>query len=189
MLPRILEYGKILIESKVQAGDIVIDATCGNGHDTLFLSSLVGKEGKVFAFDIQEVAIANTKRNLDNQNLNNVTLYHMGHENILTTIPKEYLGNISGVMFNLGYLPGGDKSITTTGKTTIQAVDDLLNILKVNGIIVLIIYHGHNEGKKEKDELLSYLQTIDQKYAQVLQYSFINQKNNAPFLIAIEKLR
>lgn len=189
MLPRVLEYGKILIEDKVKPGDIVIDATCGNGNDTLFLSKLVGEKGNVFAFDIQEEAINNTKHKLDIEKLNNVTLYQTGHENIITTIPTKYFGNISGAMFNLGYLPGGDKTITTTGKTTIKAICDLLNIMKVNGIIVLIIYHGHEEGKKEKHELLSYLQTIDQKYAQVLQYSFINQRNNAPFLIAIEKIK
>ncbi|ERJ13395.1 tRNA (mnm(5)s(2)U34)-methyltransferase [Haloplasma contractile] len=188
-LERVLQYAKTLIKACTGKGDIAIDATIGNGHDSLFLSKLVGESGHVYGYDIQKQAIEKTRNLLDQHKIEQVTLFHKGHEYILDTVPSSLYGNVSSAIFNLGYLPGSDKTVTTKGSTTIKAINQLLQILKVGGIIVLVVYHGHPEGQVEKDELLDYVSTLNQKYAHVLRYQFVNQKNHAPFIIAIEKVK
>lgn len=184
----ILPFARKLLEKSVQSGDICVDATAGNGHDTLFLAQLVGKNGQVYSFDIQEKAIVKTKNRLMTENqLEQVTLIHDGHEKVKDYIPKQYYGKVTGAIFNLGYLPGGDKSIVTTPKTTIQAIENLLELLAIGGMIVLVIYHGHDEGKVERDAILQFVESLPQENAYVLKYQFINQKNNPPFIVAIEK--
>lgn len=187
-LDGILPFARQLIEKAVSPGDCVIDATLGNGHDTLFLANLIGDSGMVYGFDIQEEAIFNTRKRLLNKQLaDRITLFHKGHEHILTSIPESHHGKIKAAIFNLGYLPGGDKTIVTTPLTTISAIKQLLELMAPEGIIVLVIYHGHLEGAIEREELLQFVKELDQKAAHVLQYQFINQKNNPPFIIAIEK--
>jgi predicted methyltransferase len=187
-LERILPFARRLMEQAIAPGDIVVDGTIGNGHDTVFLSKLVGETGRVYGFDIQELAIqATTSRLIENQLMQRVTLLHKSHEQMKDSIPQKDHGKISGAIFNLGYLPGGDKSIVTQSKSTISAVEQLLEIMAPEGIIVLVIYHGHEKGAVERDELLYFCQQLDQNLAYVLQYQFINQINSPPFIIAIEK--
>ncbi|KUP06331.1 rRNA methyltransferase [Bacillus coahuilensis m2-6] len=187
-LKRILPFARDLLQSAVDKGDIVIDATMGNGHDTLYLAQLVGEEGHVFAFDIQNEAIDSTRMQLKKSGITEgVTLIHRGHEHVKDAVPADVHGNVKGAIFNLGYLPGGDKRIVTTANTTIQAIESLLSIMSPEGVIVLVIYHGHDEGKEERDKLLTYVENLDQKMAHVLRYQFINQQNHPPFIVAIEK--
>ncbi len=188
MLEGILPFARTLLRNAVQTGDAAVDATAGNGHDTLFLAELVGENGRVYSFDIQQEAIDNTRKRLQQHGLEDrCILIRDGHENIPSHIPQTFRGRIKGAVFNLGYLPGGDKSIVTKPETTIRAVEGLLDILAPGGIIVLVVYHGHPEGKRERDELLPYVSQLDQKLYHVLRYEFINQKNDPPFIIAIEK--
>lgn len=169
-------------------GDVVIDATVGNGNDTLFLSSLVGPSGKVFGFDIQKEALERTLARLQKETADeNVQLFHSGHENLKELLPNEVFGKVKAAIFNLGYLPKGDHSIITKPNTTIEALEQLLEIMSPGGIIVLVIYYGHPGGEHEKDTILDYVHQLDQQKAHVLQYQFLNQKNNPPFIIAIEK--
>ncbi|GKU84812.1 class I SAM-dependent methyltransferase [Niallia sp. NCCP-28] len=187
-LERILPFARSLLANCIQSGDIAVDATMGNGHDTLFLAKLVGDSGKVFSFDIQQDALIATEKKVAENNLkDSVFLSLCGHEQIKSVIPPSFHGKVTGAVFNLGYLPGGDKSIVTTSATTIEAIKQLLEILAPEGIIVLVIYHGHPEGQQERDALLQYVESIDQQTAHVLEYRFINQMNNPPFIIAIEK--
>lgn len=188
-LEQAINYAKTLINLCTKLGDITIDATVGNGNDTIFLSQIVKETGVVFGFDIQQQAIENTRKILNENNIKNVQLFQIGHEHLQEYIPIKYHGKIASAVFNLGYLPKGNKNITTKGTTTISAIKQLLDILKINGLIVLVVYPGHEEGRLEKEELLEYLSTLDQKVTQVLTYQFINQVNDAPFLIAIEKLK
>ena len=186
MLKKPLSFSHDIIMSTVSKGDYVIDATLGNGHDTLFLADLVGETGRVFGFDIQKAAIESTKERLaKDELLEQVKLIHDGHENMASYIPEEK--RISAVMFNLGYLPKGDKHIVTTSKTTIQAIESLFDMLASEGIIVLVIYPGHPEGQIESNAVFNYLQQFNQQKAHVLQYGFINQQNNPPYICAIEK--
>lgn len=185
-LDRILPYARHLLEKAAGPGDVVVDGTMGNGHDTVFLSQLVGENGHVYSFDIQESALEQTRGRLEEKQLTkNVTLIHAGHEQVKTFIPAGT--EIAGAIFNLGYLPGGDKEIITTAPTTISSVEQLLEMMKPEGIIVLVIYHGHPGGDIERDEILRFACSLPQDTAHVLEYKFINQRNNPPFIVAIEK--
>src|SRR5690554_2854277 len=99
-----------------------------------------------------------------------VNLIHDGHENVEKHILTEHKGKISGAIFNLGYLPGSDKSIVTKPKTTLQAINSILAELNKEGILVLVVYHGHSEGKKEKEQLLQFVQSLPQDSYHVLKY-------------------
>ncbi len=187
-LERILPFARSLLAKAIKPGDAVVDGTLGNGHDAEMLCELVGEDGRVFGFDIQETAIENSMKRIEESHFEDrVMFFQRGHENVKKSIPPQYHGEISAAIFNLGYLPGGDKSLVTKPDTTISAIDQLLDIMAVEGIIVLVIYHGHPEGAVERDILLQYAERIEQKKAHVLQYRFINQVNNPPFIIAIEK--
>ena len=182
-LERVLPYVKTLLKSSVVPGDIVIDATAGNGHDTLFLSELVGQEGRVYSFDIQPEAVQATIERLGDRK--NATVIHAGHETIANHVNEE----VAAAVFNLGYLPGADHSIITRPNTTIQAIESCLELLKVGGLVILTVYHGHEGGDEERDSLLSYLRSLPQSYVHVLKYEFINQQNHPPFILAIEKMK
>ncbi|WP_203361422.1 class I SAM-dependent methyltransferase [Bacillus sp. REN10] len=187
-LDGILPFVRKLLEKTITDGSIAIDATLGNGHDTLFLAKLVGDNGHVYGFDVQELAVTNTKTRLEEHQLHDrATLFNCGHEQAAASIPEKWHGHISGAVFNLGYLPKGDKAIVTKPETTISAIEQIFSMLHPGGIIVLVIYHGHEEGAVEKEALLKYVADLDQQKAHVLQYQFINQANQPPFIIAIEK--
>ncbi|MGS2779747.1 class I SAM-dependent methyltransferase [Robertmurraya sp. GLU-23] len=187
-LERILPFARSLLEKAFILDTVAVDATIGNGHDTYFLAKLASGTGHVYGFDIQDQALQATKERLAKENLSDrVTLIHRGHEEVKDFIPQSAKGKVTAAIFNLGYLPGGDKSIVTKPETTIFAIEQLLDLLAVEGIIVLVIYHGHEEGAIERDKLLQYVKELDQEKAHVLRYQFENQKNNAPFIIAIEK--
>lgn len=162
ILEGILPYARTLLEKAVTPGDAVVDATMGNGHDTVFLANLVGEKGTVFAFDVQTEALKKTKERLEQHQLTDrVVLYHRGHEELIRTIPEKFHGKITAAIFNLGYLPGSDKSIVTKPETTKEAVEQLLEIMAPGGVIVLVVYHGHEEGKRKRRTLF-FVRSIDQ---------------------------
>ena len=184
-LLRVLPMAKQLLAESVNSGDIVVDATAGNGNDTQFLAGLAGELGHVYAFDIQQAALDSTAKRLGELN-SRVSLILDSHENVDQYITDE----VGGAMFNLGYLPHGeDLSIVTKPDSTINALHKLLNMLKVGGIISIAVYDGHNGGSNERDALLSYVQSLHQADFQVIKYEQLNRQNNPPFLIAIEKMR
>ncbi|WP_186575862.1 tRNA (mnm(5)s(2)U34)-methyltransferase [Aquibacillus kalidii] len=187
MLKRVISYAHELMETTVNPGETVVDGTCGNGKDTLFLGKLVGQTGHVVGFDIQADAIANTKALLEQEEVKNAHVIHDGHEHVEHYFKKYKVESIGGAIFNLGYLPGSDKSVITTPTTTIQAIDTLVAYLKKGGLIVLVVYHGHPGGDTERDALFNHLSKLEQRQFNVLQYGFINQKNSPPFILAIEK--
>ncbi|WP_059103746.1 class I SAM-dependent methyltransferase [Shouchella shacheensis] len=183
----ILPFARSLLEQAVQKGDTVIDGTAGNGHDTVFLAELVGEEGLVCSFDIQQEAIKRTKQRVVEAGVDKqVQLHPFGHERVREVEAIRTSHRLSGVIFNLGYLPRGDKSIVTQPHTTIEAINGLLAYMQPGGIVVLVIYHGHPEGTMEKDELLRFATSLPQQDYHVLQYSFMNQKNDPPIILAIE---
>jgi len=186
-LKGIIHYSHQLLKASVARGETVIDATCGNGKDTLFLSNQVGSDGHVLAFDIQQQAIENTKQLLSDHQRANTRVVHDNHANLSRYLSPEMRGCIGGAIFNLGYLPKSDKTVITHGETTIQAIDTILHYLKQGGLIVVVVYHGHAGGRQEKETILEYLISLDQKEYNVLQYGFINQNNTPPFILAIEK--
>jgi len=176
------EYAKKVIKE----GDTVIDATCGNGRDTLFLAGLVGNSGKVYAFDIQNEALCQTRKRLsDGGVIDRCVLIHDGHENMQKYVNRP----VNLVMFNLGYRPGGDHTICTKGETTFRAVQAALELLEVNGLIILVIYHGGDSGFDERDYLLKMLPGLNSETSVVMMTNFINLPNNPPILVCIEKLK
>lgn len=182
----ILEFSHRLLKNAAREGDTVVDATIGNGHDTSLLAHLIGDQGKVFGFDIQEQAIVNTRKKLEDEGLiHRVELLHQGHETIGDVLSEET--SLSAAVFNLGYLPRGDKSIITLPSTTLQAFEGVLDRLKSGGIMVVVIYYGHPGGREEKDAVEHYLSHLDQNDFHVLKYRFINQKNNPPYILAVER--
>jgi predicted methyltransferase len=187
-LSRILPFAKELLEKVVEPGGVVVDATVGNGHDTLFLAKLVGKKGQVYGFDIQERAVENTKARLNEHGVGDRAQILMeSHAHVKEVISDEKHGMVQAAIFNLGYLPGSDKEIITKPDSTLKAIESFLEILKPGGLIILVVYYGHEGGVEEKERLMTYLYDLDQTKAHVLQYQFLNQKNNPPFLIAVEK--
>ncbi len=187
-LDQILPFARNLLEKAISTGDVAVDCTMGNGHDTVFLAKLVGEFGKVHAFDIQEQALANTATKLKSESLSDrVILHQVCHSEVETRIPAHDHGKITGAVFNLGYLPGADKEITTTADSTIAAIVALLEVMASGGIIVVVIYHGHPAGQIERDAILSYVGSIPREIADVLEYKFLNYQNNPPFIVAIEK--
>lgn len=185
-LMRVLPFAKHLLREHVMPGTVAIDMTAGNGHDTLFLAELVG-DGHVYAFDVQEEAVTATRQRLEEAGISErVSVIHDSHHTVRTVVENE-TRPITAAVFNLGYLPGSDKTVTTTGETTIDALRQLQDVMAIGGVIVVVIYHGHDSGKVERDEVLAYVESLDQKQAGVLRYGFINQVNHPPFIIAIEK--
>ncbi|WP_445344403.1 class I SAM-dependent methyltransferase [Brevibacillus reuszeri] len=183
MFPNVLEVARKLIRERVREGETVVDATMGNGNDTLFLAQLVKENGKVIAFDIQPLAIEKTKERLEREGVADwVEMKLASHEEI-----EKLEGSAGAIMFNLGYLPGGDKEITTQAASTIRAIQSGLNVLRPGGIMTVMIYWGHAAGEVEKDAVESFCHELSQLEFLVLKYQYINQQNQAPFLLAIER--
>ena len=119
--------------------------------------------GHIFGFDIQDIAINNTKKLLDENNINNYTLFNCSHDLILEKL-NVYKGKISFIVYNLGYLPNGNKDITTNYESTISSIKGSLKLLNKKGIIVITVYPGHDEGKIESEKIREFLKTIDNIY-------------------------
>ncbi|WP_137598112.1 class I SAM-dependent methyltransferase [Paucilactobacillus kaifaensis] len=179
-----LEFSHTILKDNISLGETVIDATVGNGNDTIFLASLVGKSGRVYGFDIQQTAIDKTKQQLLLTGLQQqTTLICSGHEHIGQYVTEQ----IAGAIFNLGYLPGGDKNVITHGNTTIKAIQTMLPLLRRGGTICLVIYYGHPGGDDERQSVEQFATQLDQKKFNVLEYQFINQAHTPPRLVAIQK--
>lgn len=185
-IPSILTMAHNLIQSVVGPGDTAIDATAGNGHDTLFLARLVGNTGQVFSFDIQNGALVAAKKRLHEAGLNHrVTFIHAGHEEMIAHLQAHNIKNpIRGIMFNLGYLPKGDPEIITRPASTLCALKQSLELLDTGGMITAVFYTGHPGGTEEARTALSFLESLTSKRYQIIRYEMMN-RNHAPFLIAV----
>ena len=172
------------MKSHVKEGDTVIDATAGKGRDTLLLSNLVGNTGHVYAFDIQKEAIDRTSDLLVENDRENVSLILDSHHKM-----AEYVKRARAVVFNFGFLPGGDHNIYSHGDTSTKAIDAALSILEEDGFISICSYYGGDTGFEERDALLSYLENLDQKKYTVMLQSFHNRQGYPPLFLIIEKNR
>lgn len=184
---QITEYCHSLIECFCEKAEFCIDATMGNGFDTLFLCRLSDPEGKVLSFDIQEKALANTAELLEKEGCaERVELVMDSHENIDKYAELE---TADVIMFNFGYLPGGDHSLSTRANTSLTAVKKCLDILKSGGIMSLCIYSGGDSGYEEKEALLEYIRSLDHKKYIVITHEFANRPNDPPLLVLIKKIK
>lgn len=175
---------KNIMEIHIKEGFKTLDCTVGNGNDTAALAKLVGDKGLVYGFDIQEIAINSTRSLLDSINLSHrVNLVKDSHENIDNYIQEK----LDFIIYNLGYLPKGDKEIKTNKESTIISLKKALHLLNTNGIMLVTVYVGHDGGMEEKRAIESLLSTLNQKEYNVLKYDFINQLNYPPVLYGVEK--
>ena len=165
---------------------IFIDATAGNGHDTLFLAQHIEKGSKILVFDIQESAILQTRQLLQKHDLApKVTCILDSHANISNYLEQDERVRLA--IFNLGYLPGSDKKIITIPSSTLEAIQILLERLEKYGKIIIVSYYGHDGGLDEKNSVEGLISTLPQKEWSVLKYQFINQINCPPICYIIEK--
>ena len=176
----ILNKVRQIIDKNLKENDIAVDMTTGNGNDTLYLCNTLNK-GFVFGFDTQSDAINNTDKLLKDNKKENYKLFNESHENINVTL-KEYKGKISLILFNLGYLPNGNKKIMTNHISTVNAIKNSFEMLNNKGIILAVIY-PHEEGKKEGTCIKKYLEDNNINYNE-----YHNTDNiNAPYLIEIKR--
>ena len=176
-MKRPLEMAHDFLAQVITQEDIVVDATMGNGHDTLFLAKLAKQ---VYAFDIQE---EKTSQRIQEAGLTNVDLILQGHETV-----DQFVTEVKVAIFNLGYLPSADKSIITQPQTTIESLDKLCQMLIKGGRIAIMIYYGHEGGDIERDAVLDFVSQLPQQEYTATIYRTLNQINNPPFLVMIEKL-
>ena len=183
---QITEWCHHFIREHVKEGDCCIDATAGNGNDTLVLCELVGETGKVIAFDIQEEAVANTKKRLaEHSVLERAQVLLESHVN-MSRYAK--LDSVSCIVFNFGYLPGGDHELATRKESSITAIHEGLRLLKKGGIMSLCIYSGGDSGFEERDGILSEIKRLDGKKYLVIVSEYYNRPNNPPIPVMIVKL-
>jgi predicted methyltransferase len=182
-LPRLTEMAHRLLMDRVKEGDTVVDATAGNGHDTVFLAQLVGENGRVHAYDIQAAAIEATAARLERAGLRErVILHHASHADIAVLSDP-----LQAVVFNLGYLPGSDKTVITQATSTLQAVQAALAKLVSGGMVLLVLYRGHPGGEEEAAAIEAYVKKLEASEFLVLKYEYINPNNLPPYILAIEK--
>lgn len=146
------------IAAVLKSGDLAIDATAGNGHDTVFLAGLVGEQGRVIAFDVQEAAISATRARLEAAELaGRVELFQESHGHLLNRAGR---GMVTAIMFNLGYFPGGDHALITRTDETLVALDQARAALKAGGVLTIVCYPGHPGGDEESEAVLAWLGTL-----------------------------
>lgn len=174
----------LLLQHFVRPGDCVVDATCGNGNDTLLLARLAGPAGRVWAFDIQDNAIDRTARILaDAGLLQRVIIIKSGHE----TLREHVAGPVSAIIFNLGYLPGGDHTVITRPDSTLAGLEQSLELLDPGGIVAITIYPGHEGGAQERDDLEQWSSRLAPGRFHVWRLGQVNVPATAPYLILVQK--
>ena len=183
LLP-VLAFARQLIDGRLKNGGCALDGTAGNGRDTLFLAQLAGGSGKVWAFDIQAQALSNTAGLLrENGVEGQVELIAASHADLADYVREP----LDAAMFNFGYLPGGDKTVTTKADSSVHAMQAAAALLAEGGLLTAVVYSGHPTGRAEAAAIEQWAAALPQEQYQVLHYRFTNQRNHPPQLLAIEK--
>jgi len=182
MPPRPTQLAWMLLREALHDGDLAIDATAGNGHDTAFLAECVGENGSVLAFDVQPEAIRSTRARLAAAGLDHrVELCQQSHVELARHASP---GSVAAVIFNLGYLPGGDHQLTTTSADTLTALDTAAGLLKPAGVICVVCYPGHAAGAGEAADVEAWMAARAADGWRVAKYAMLGTRRPAPFLIA-----
>ncbi|RJQ30722.1 MAG: methyltransferase domain-containing protein [Peptococcaceae bacterium] len=175
---------RLLIAECLFPGGTAVDATTGNGNDTLFLAREVGPAGCVYAFDIQADALKKTALLLEQAGqAGQVTLLQAGHEEMEQLAP----GPVNAIMFNLGYRPGGDHSIITRPQATLKALHSALHLLCPGGRVSLVVYTGHPGGREEYEAIEKFAMELDYNNFRVVKLNLLNRSDRAPVVVVIEK--
>ena len=181
-LPSAVRWAHLLIADRLQDGEAAIDATCGNGHDSLMLAQILGPQGRLWAVDVQPAAVAAT--NLRLQGLGGLApqlqVLEGNHRDLEILIDPQWHGQIAVIMFNLGYLPGSDKSVTTQEADTLPALEAALRLLRPRGLLTLAVYPGHAQGKLEQARINEWARQLDPRRFEVQLLRPINRLADPP---------
>jgi ubiquinone/menaquinone biosynthesis C-methylase UbiE len=178
--PRPTVLAQVLLRPWIREGDLVIDATAGNGHDTLFLAECVGVTGKVLAFDVQQAALVAARKRLAEAGcLERVEFFHESHREIGAYASHK---TAAVIMFNLGYLPGEDHELTTLTGETLAALEAASRTIKSGGALSVICYPGHASGAEEAEAVEVWMSQLTDQGWRVAKYGAIGTKRPAPFL-------
>ena len=184
---RLTEKVHTILTNHLQQGDQAIDATAGNGYDTLFLAEQVGSSGKVTAIDIQDCAIRSTREKLESAGLiDRVKLVTDGHALALRKLIATNVGKVAAITFNLGYLPGSDKSIQTRAESTEEALAASIQLLSPGGCLFVTAYRGHSGGTAEAKTVESFMRTSQRERHAVDCYE-PESSNSPPILWVLKK--
>ncbi|MEO5913728.1 MAG: class I SAM-dependent methyltransferase [Luteolibacter sp.] len=179
--PRPTALAQELLRPVIRPGDVVIDATAGNGHDTVFLAECVGESGRVLAFDVQEAALVSARERVASAGFKNrVKFLHESHVRMGEHVEA---GSVAAVMFNLGYLPGEDHNLTTEGQETLAALEEAGKLLKPGGVLSVICYPGHPAGALEAAAVETWMAALANSGWRVARYGAVGTKRPAPFLL------
>jgi predicted methyltransferase len=184
----LVDKAQEILGQVIQPGDSVIDATVGNGYDTVFLANAVGETGHVLGLDIQPESLENARRVLQQKKLQHrVTLLLHNHASVDECVPQAMQHRIKAVMFNLGYLPGGDKSVVTRSQSTTTALSSILPHLVPGGVLSIVAYRGHAGGQEEADAVLQWSSrlALEDRYA-VHIHKPPTLSDKAPFLLIVK---
>lgn len=188
-LPRLTEMAHSLVSLWLRPGDIAIDATAGNGHDTLMMARLVGPTGQIMAVDIQPEGLVNTRLRLEEENLfsDNVRLVHASHADLEHLTPADWFGHVRVIMFNLGFRPHAERAVATQLVSTLSALGQSLGILAEGGLLSVILYRVHDGGEQETQAILEWAFGLDDTLWHVARYDLPNIRSRPPILIAITR--
>jgi SAM-dependent methyltransferase len=191
-LPTAVQWSHLILGARLRPGDVVVDATAGNGHDTVFLAERVLPGGRVFAFDVQEEAVASTRRQIADHKLpitsdEEVVVHQVGHERMSEVLPEAVRGGVRAVMFNLGYLPGGDKTRITQVETTLNALQQAMEWLGDDGVMTVVVYPGHEGGREEAEAVQHWMAGLPSDQFEAQRVGYVNFKPTTPFCLAVRK--
>lgn len=171
-----------ILKTLLKDKKILVDMTCGNGHDSLRVLQNAPNYKKLYLYDVQIKAIENTKSLLDSYAYKNCIYLNKSHDDL-----SDIHEDIDFAIYNLGYLPGADKKLVTNSKSTIKSIELLLEKLSFGAIVVITTYPGHEEGSVEDIKIYDFLNSLDQKIFNVIKLEFINQKNKPCKTYILEK--
>ena len=184
---RLTEKVHHILTNHLKEGDQAIDATAGNGYDTLFLAEQVGPTGKVIAIDIQNRAIQTTREKLESAGLiDRVRLMTENHALALKKLIVSNRRKVAAITFNLGYLPGSDKSIQTHAESTVQALSASLQLLRLGGTLCITAYCGHSGGKVEAETVGAFMRNAQSK-GHTIDFYVPESSNSPPILWLLRK--
>jgi len=191
-LPTAVRWAHFLLDARLRDGDVVVDATAGNGHDTLFLAQRVLPLGRIFSFDLQERAVLSTRSRmaaapLPDHEADRVQVIHASHDTFASHLPAEYRGQVRAFMFNLGFLPGGDKGVITQAESTLGALRAASEWLAPDGLITVAVYPGHDGGWQEAEAVEAWMAALSSDIFETQKLGFLNFRKTTPYLMVLRK--
>ena len=190
-LPTAVRWAQWLLEARLSDGDFVVDATAGNGYDTLFLAQQVLPQGWVYAFDLQEQAVFSTRQRIASalppHAQEHIQVIHASHAALSAHLPLDWRGQVRAFMFNLGFLPGGDKGVITQPASTLGALRDASDWLAPDGIITVAVYPGHEGGWQEAEAVEAWMSALPSDQFETQKLGFLNFRKTTPYLMVLRK--